>query len=164
MDNLQEFALIVVFCGVRVMNVTEIMASAVQILEPGESLVTAAGIMKEFDIGCVLVGSNGHLAGIVTDRDFVLRGIAVGNHVSDMTIAEVMTRDPMFCSVDDTVLQAARIMKDNQVRRLPVLNADRTVAGIVSLGDICTHAPHNVAGELIETVSTPEHHDLVETG
>lgn len=146
------------------MNVTQIMATAVHMLNPGESLVTAARSMREADIGCVLVGSNGHLAGIVTDRDIVLRGIAKGNHASDMTVAEVMTRDPMFCSVDDTVLQAARIMKDNQVRRLPVLNAERTVVGIVSLGDICTHAPQNVAGELIETISTPERHDLFEVG
>lgn len=144
------------------MKVTEIMSSAVQMVEPETDLVAAANLMRKFDIGSLLVGSNGCVAGIVTDRDMVLRGMATGNHVTDLTVAEVMTRDPMFCMVDDTVVQAARIMEDSQVRRLPVLNPDRSVAGIVSLGDICTHTPRNLAGELIEEVSKPAHHDLVE--
>lgn len=143
------------------MNVTEIMSSAVQMVDPETDVVTAARLMREFDIGCLLVGANGRVAGVVTDRDMVLRGMTTGNDVSDLTVAEVMTRDPMFCMVDDTVLQAARIMKDSQVRRLPVLNADRTVAGVVSLGDICIHSPRNVSGELIEEVSKPAHHELV---
>lgn len=144
------------------MSVTEIMSSAVQIVGPQTDLVTAARLMEEFDIGCLLVGSNRCVAGIVTDRDIVLRAVTTGNDICDATVAEVMTRDPMFCMIDDTVAQAARIMEDNQVRRLPVLNADRTVAGIVSLGDICTHASKDLAGELIEEVSRPAHHDLVE--
>lgn len=146
------------------MNVTEIMASAARMVKPDTDVVMAAKVMREFDIGCVLVGSDGHVAGIVTDRDLVLRGVTAGNHISDVTVAEVMTRDPVFCSIDDTVSQAARIMQENQVRRLPVLNPDRTLAGVVSLGDICTHAPHNLAGELIESVSTSAHHGLVEVG
>jgi len=144
------------------MNVQEIMASAVQMVEPDKDLVSAAGRMKQYDIGCVLVGYGDHLAGIVTDRDIVLRGVATGNGTNDITVSEVMTRDPAFCSVDDTVRQAAMIMEDNQVRRLPVLDAQRKVVGIVSLGDICTHAPHALSGELIESVSTPAHHDLAE--
>lgn len=145
------------------MNVTEIMASAVQMLEPDANLVQTAEVMKEFDIGCVLVGSAGRVAGIVTDRDIVLRAVAGGNHLSEMTVAEIMTRDPTFCSVDDTVQQAARIMADDQIRRLPVLNTDRTLAGILTLGDICTHTPHNLAGTLISEVSRPVHHELAET-
>lgn len=145
------------------MNVTEIMASAVQILAPEENVVEAARIMKQFDIGCVLVGSSDQVAGILTDRDIVLRGVASGKALSEMTLGEIMTRNPAFCSIDDTVQQAARIMEKHQVRRLPVLNTDRTLAGIVALGDICTHAPQNLAGELIEEVSSPVHHELAKT-
>ena len=145
------------------MNVTEIMAGSVQMLEPGEPLTSAARIMKEYDVGCVLVGCEGRVAGIVTDRDIVLRAVAGDNDIAELTLVEIMSRDPAFCSVDDTVLQAARIMIDNQVRRLPVLDGDRAVAGIVSLGDICTHAPPNLAGELIAEVSRPLHHELAET-
>lgn len=143
------------------MIVTEIMSSAARMVGPETDLLTAARLMKAYDIGCLLVGANRCVAGIVTDRDMVLRGMTTGNHVSDLTVAEVMTRDPMFCMLDDTVMQAARIMADNQVRRLPVLNADRSLAGIVSLGDICTHSPRNLAGELIEEVSKPLRHELV---
>lgn len=135
------------------MNVTKIMASAVQLLDPGENVMKAARVMKEFNIGCVLVGSEGHVAGIVTDRDIVLRGVAMEENISEITLAEVMTRDPMFCSVDDSIGQAARIMQYNHVRRLPVLAANRTVAGIVSLGDICRHVPANLAGEMFDTLS-----------
>lgn len=145
------------------MNVTEIMASAAQMLEPDESVVTAARIMKDFDIGCVLVGLEGRVAGIVTDRDIVLRGVANDGDIAEMTVAEIMSSDPMFCVVDDTVQQAARIMADDQIRRLPVLHVDRTLAGILSLGDICTHTPHNLAGALITEVSRPVHHELAET-
>ena len=80
-----------------------------------------------------------------------------------MSVAEIMTPDPMFCTVDDTVKQAAVIMEQNLIRRLPVLNPDRTLAGIVSLGNICCHAPANLAGELIEALSAPSGHCLAET-
>lgn len=145
------------------MNVKEIMASVVHMVQPEDDLATAAGMMKEFDIGCVVVGSEDGLVGIVTDRDLVIRGLAAGADAASMSVAEVMTRDPMFCSVDDTVRQAAMIMEHNQVRRLPVLDADRKVVGVVSLGDICTHAPMNLSAELIESVSKPAHHEIVET-
>lgn len=145
------------------MQVTEIMAGAVQIVEPDDDLATAARIMRDFDIGCLLVGSDSRVVGIVTDRDLVIRGLAAGPEAATTSVAEVMTRDPMFCSVNDTVRQAAMIMEHNQVRRLPVLNADRTMAGIVSLGDICTHSPRTLAGELIEEVSRPTHHELLES-
>jgi CBS domain-containing protein len=145
------------------MKVSEIMASAVQMLDPGENVMKAARVMKEFNIGCVLVGSEGHVAGIVTDRDIVLRGVAMEEDISEMTLAEIMTWDPMFCSVDDTIRQAARIMQDYQIRRLPVLAANRTVVGIVSLGDICSHVPANLAGELFDSLSGRTDHPSNET-
>lgn len=77
--------------------------------------------------------------------------------------SEVMTPKLVFCREDDTVKQAAAIMERKQVRRLPVLGFDRRLVGIVSTGDISTHAPHELAGELIEEVSRPEHRNLAET-
>ena len=99
----------------------------------------------------------GHAAGILTDRDLVVRGIASGIDPSTISVVEIMTRDPMFCSVDDSVRRAARSMQDSQVRRLPVLTHDRTVAGIVSLGDICNHSSSQVSGTLIQTLSQCPH-------
>ena len=126
------------------MKVAAVMSSPVQMVDPETDLVTAAGLMKEFNIGCLLVGSSGHLAGVVTDRDIVLRAVTSGNHYADITVAEVMTRDPMFCVADDDIVQAARIMQECHVRRLPVLGADRTVVGIVSWSDLCTNPPGNI--------------------
>ena len=137
------------------MKVAEVMVTAVKFLDACQTLESAARIMKRTDVGCVLVGSEGHAAGILTDRDVVIRGVATGEDISTITIAEIMTPDPMFCWIDDSIEQAIRIMQDNRVRRLPVLNDDRTVAGIVSISDISNHVSYQVTGELIDTLSSP---------
>ena len=142
------------------MKVNEIMANIVQIVGWEEPLQKIARIMREHDIGCVLVGSKDRVDGILTDRDICCRGLATGAPLDCMTAADVMTADPVTCRVDDTVNQAAFIMEKNQVRRLPVLDTDNHLVGIVSLGDISRHARHELAGELIEEVSKPVHRDL----
>ena len=142
------------------MMVSECMAGIVQMVRPEADLATAARVMKKFNIGCVLVGLEAHVVGIVTDRDLVTRGLCAGAEAATMSVAEVMTPDPMYCTPDDTVNQAATIMRHNLVRRLPVLNADRTLAGIVSVGDICRHIPSSMAGQLIEKLSRPRNHSL----
>jgi CBS domain-containing protein len=145
------------------MKVNEIMANIVQIVGWEDSLLMVARIMRDHDIGCVLVGSKDKVDGILTDRDIVCKGLAMGAPLDCMTAADVMTRDPVSCRLDDTVNQAAFIMEKNQVRRLPVLDDDNHLAGIVSLGDISRHTRHQLAGELIEEVSKPVHRDLAAT-
>ena len=142
------------------MKVSEIMASIVQNVGWEDSLTTVARIMKEHDIGCVTVGTSNKLDGILTDRDIVCRGLAIGAPLECMTAADVMTTDPVTCRVDDTINQAAFIMKKHRVRRLPVVDNDDRLAGIVSLGDISRHSRRQLAGELIEEVSKPAHRDL----
>ena len=142
------------------MKVNEVMANIVQIVGWEEPLQNVARIMRDHDIGCVLVGSKDKLDGILTDRDIVCRGLAIGAPLDCMTAADVMTPDPVSCRLDDTVNQAAFIMEKNQIRRLPVLNDDNQLAGIVSLGDVSRHTRHQLAGELIEEVSKPVHRDL----
>ncbi len=146
------------------MEVREIMANIVQIVGWEDSLESCAKIMRDYDIGCLVVGSKERLDGILTDRDIVSRGIASGKPLDQLTAADVMTPKPVTCRLDDTVNQAAFIMEKNQVRRLPVTDYDNSVVGIISLGDICTHAQVELAGELIEEVSKPEHRELAETG
>lgn len=137
------------------MNVTEVMMTSVKFLDAAQSVLAAARIMKKINVGCLLVGSRGHAVGIVTDRDIAIRAVASGDDISSVTIAEVMTPDPMFCWVSDSIEQAVRIMQDNRVRRLPVLNKDRTVAGIVSISDISNHVSYKVTGKLLDTLSSP---------
>ena len=145
------------------MKVSEIMANIVHSVGWEDSLTTIARIMKEHDIGCVTVGTEDKLDGIVTDRDIVCRGLAIGAPLDCMTAADVMTPEPVTCRVDDTVNQAAFIMEKHQVRRLPVMDDSNRLAGIVSLGDISRHSRRQLAGELIEKVSIPAHRDLAAT-
>ena len=145
------------------MKVSEIMANIVQTVGLEDSLTEVARIMKEHDIGCVLVGTREEPDGILTDRDIVVRGLASGAPLDIMTATDVMTLDPVTCRLDDTINQAAFIMEKHQVRRLPVMDDDNRLVGIVSLGDISRHSRHRLAGELIEEVSKPAHRDLTET-
>lgn len=142
------------------MKVSEIMANYVQKVGWEDSITTIARIMKDHDIGCVTVGTSDKLDGILTDRDIVCRGLAIGAPLDCMTAADVMTPDPVTCRVDDTINQAVFIMKKHRVRRLPVVDHEDHLVGIISLGDISIHSRHKVAGELIEEVSRPEHKDL----
>jgi len=145
------------------MQVSEIMANIVQNVGWEDSLTTVARIMKDHDIGCVTVGPSDKLDGILTDRDIVCRGLAIGAPLDCMTAADVMTPEPVTCRVDDTINQAAYIMEKHQVRRLPVMDNDNRLVGIVSLGDISRHGRRQLAGELIEEVSKPAHRDLTTT-
>ena len=144
------------------MKVSEIMASAVQTVDRQQSLQKVAEIMRDCDIGSVVVGSGDRLEGLVTDRDIVCRALAGDPNPGEISVADIMTPSPVWCRADDTVSQAAHIMEEKRVRRLPVLDYDDHLVGIVSLGDICTHAQHELAGELIEEVSRPGHRGLVE--
>jgi CBS domain-containing protein len=140
------------------MKVTEIMTHLVQTLEPKDTVKDAAALMREYDIGDVLICDNGHLKGIVTDRDIVIRALARSGNLENFAVGEIMTGNPVCCAVDDTVKQAATIMEEHQIRRLPVQDAAGRLAGIVSLGDIATHA-HNdhLSALLIEQVSQREY-------
>ena len=145
------------------MNVSEIMTSIVQTVDRKTPLENVAKIMRDYDIGCVVVGTENRLDGLITDRDIVCRAVASGEPLEGLTAGDLMTPKPVFCREDDTVKQAAAIMERNQVRRLPVLDFDHRLVGIVSTGDISTHATHELAGELIEEVSRPEHRNLAQT-
>lgn len=145
------------------MNVTEIMASVVHTVNPRDPVYRAARMMKDHDIGCLLVVEGDRLRGIVTDRDLVVRALHDPATLNHRTMADIMTARPVCCRADDTVNQAAVIMEQHQVRRLPVLDRDDRLCGIVTIGDICTHAPHEVSGTLIEEVSRPAHTLLAES-
>lgn len=145
------------------MNISEIMAHVVRNVAPADPVQKAARLMRDYDIGCVPVCEQGRLLGLLTDRDLAIRVLAQGELAGSVATAEVMTRDPVCCRIDDTVKQAAAIMERHHIRRLPVLDHQGRLAGIVSLGDISTHAPHELSGELIEQVSQREHSRLAET-
>src|ERR1051326_2571873 len=122
----------------RAMKVHEIMTTHARCVSSNNTLVDAARLMRELDVGALPVLDSDQLTGIVTDRGLVVRGVADGKDPSATAVNEVMSMGAIFVSADAPVEEAARIMEEKQIRRLPVLGRDRQLVGIVSLGDIAT--------------------------
>jgi CBS domain-containing protein len=118
------------------MQVREIMHSDVCIADPNMTIRDAARRMRADNIGALPVGENDRLIGIVTDRDIIMRGIANDCSPSDTLVREVMSEGICYCFEDDDVREAAQIMARHQVRRLPVLNRNKRLVGVVALADL----------------------------
>ena len=118
------------------MQIKEIMTSDPELIDPDASIRKAAKRMRDEDIGALPVGENDRLIGMVTDRDIAVRGVAEDRAPETTTVRDVMSEKVYYCFEDDDVEDAARCMAENQVRRLPILNRDKRLTGIVSLADI----------------------------
>jgi CBS domain-containing protein len=114
------------------------MTPDVRLVSPDESIIDAARMMADSDCGALPVSENDRLVGMITDRDIVVRALAQGKD-GDTRIRDVMSQDIKYCFEDDDVSDVARNMGDLQVRRLPVVNRDKRLTGILSLGDIAHH-------------------------
>jgi len=138
------------------MKVSEIMTSDFEMIDSTHSLTAAAQKMKSLNVGFLPVQEGTRLIGLITDRDIVVRALAEGLD-PDMTQAkDIISSELVFCYEDDSIEDAARLMEDNQVRRLIVCDRDRTPVGIVSLGDIAAKTgDERLAGEILERVSEP---------
>jgi CBS domain-containing protein len=117
------------------MQVSEAMTENVKIANPKQTIRDAARMMVEADIGILPVGENDRLVGMITDRDIIARAVAAGGG-PDTTIGKVMSREVKYCFADEDVADAAENMADLKVRRLPVLDRDKRLVGILSLADI----------------------------
>jgi CBS domain-containing protein len=112
------------------------MTQRVECIEPDATLQDAAKRMKALDIGALPVCSDDRLAGMLTDRDIAVRSVSAGHDTRADRVDQVMTPEVFYCFADQDVSAAARVMKERQIRRLPVLNRERRLVGIVSLGDL----------------------------
>jgi len=119
-----------------------------------ETLQAAARRMSEMDVGALPVLDGKAVAGMVTDRDITIRGVAAGMIPQESLVADVMTEEVRCCRADDSVEQVMAEMGDLQVRRLPVLDADDEIVGIVALGDIATRQSAHT-DETLREISTP---------
>jgi len=115
----------------------KIMHRDVQITGPKESLQNAAAMMKRLDAGVLPVGEHDKLVGMITDRDIAIRGIAEGKG-PDAKVHDVMSQQVKYCYDDEDVDHVAQNMAELQVRRLPVMNRDKHLVGIITLGDLAT--------------------------
>lgn len=136
------------------MKIEEILTPDPQCATPETTLTQAAQIMKQFDVGMLPVCDNDRLVGTITDRDIVIRAIAGGSDPATTTVAEAMTREMVYCFEDEDIVEAALLMERKQVRRLPVINRNKCLVGIVSLGDLAvrTHR-ERLMGEVLESIS-----------
>jgi CBS domain-containing protein len=118
------------------MKISEIMTRDPELVDPNMSIREAARRMKNEDIGALPIGENDRLIGMVTDRDIAIRAVAEDRSPSSTSVRDVMSEKIYYCFEDDDVEAAARCMAENRVRRLPILNRDKRLTGIVALADI----------------------------
>lgn len=133
------------------------MTAHAQCVAPDNTLVEAAGLMRELDVGALPVCEDERVAGMVTDRDIVLRGVADGRDANTATVRDVMSPGIIHVFADQSVEDAVRVMEEKQVRRLPVLDRSKRLVGIVSLGDIAICSNPAFSGIALKEVSlSPE--------
>ena len=142
-------------------RISEVMNPNVQIARPHETIHEAAKVMGQSDIGALPVAENDRLVGMITDRDIAIRAVAE-NKPPSTKVREVMTIDVKFCYDDETISQVALNMGDNQVRRLPVVNREMRLVGILALGDLATQGEKWSAVQALEGISKPNQQDTPE--
>lgn len=136
-------------------RIADIMTRHVEVIQRDDTIQHAAQRMRELDVGALPVSDGEALAGMVTDRDITVRGVADGMIPQEALVSDVMTEEVRWCSEDDTVEEVMEQMGDAQVRRLAVLDADRQVVGIVALGDLATKQPGHI-DEALREISAPD--------
>lgn len=136
------------------MRVSDCMTKDVEIANPEQSLREVAELMGRLDAGSMPVGDNDRLVGMITDRDIAVRGVALGKG-PDAKVRDVMSREVKYCFDDEDVEHVLDNMGDLQVRRLPVLNRDKRLVGIVSLGDLARNGEAAEAGVALSGISKP---------
>ncbi len=124
-------------------TVSEVMTRAVRSMRPTDTLVLAAQAMDELNVGVIPVCEGDKLLGVVTDRDIVVRGVAQSLDPGKATLAEVMSTNVRTAREDDDVDEVLITMGEDQIRRMPVVDAQDRLIGILSLGDIATKNPGN---------------------
>ncbi|RLK50608.1 CBS domain-containing protein [Alkalispirillum mobile] len=138
------------------MKVNEAMHRGVEWCAPDTPIMEIARLFREKDIGAIPIGENDRLVGMLTDRDIVCRGLAEGRDMASMTAGDVMTRDIVYCWEDDDIEDAVHLMEERRVRRVPVLNSDKRMTGMLSMGDISHAANPELCREFLGAVAA--HH------
>jgi len=138
------------------MIVKEAMHSGVSWVEPDTKLGEIARLMNDEDVGSVPVGEDDRLIGMVTDRDITCRGLTGSEDPRSLTARDVMSKGITYCIESEQIEDALRIMEQHKIRRLPVLNEDKRMVGMLSLGDIAQSVPQSLCGEVVRAVSA--HH------
>lgn len=138
------------------MKVRDAMHEGCEWVSPDTKVTEIAKRMRKNDIGAVPVGDNDKLVGMVTDRDICCKGVANGHDIELLTARDVMTTGIIFCRDSDELDDAAELMESRRIRRLPVIDKNKRMVGILSLGDISHAGSSKLTAELAKAVSA--HH------
>ena len=136
------------------MKVKEAMTRDVQVANPDETVQQAARMMASLDAGVLPVGDKDRLVGMITDRDIAIRGVAEGKG-PNAKVREVMTEEVKYCFDDQDIEEVTRNMGDIQVRRLPVVNRDKRLVGILSLCDVAAKQDGAATAQALNRISRP---------
>lgn len=147
------------------MQVNEAMTNDVKIASPNQTIRDAARLMAEIDAGVLPVGEKDRLVGMITDRDIAIRAVAADKG-PQTPIRDIMSKEVLYCFEDDDVDDVVQNMADIKVRRLPVLNHEKRLVGILSLGDIALSDGAGTAGSALCGISEPssEHSQSIDGG
>jgi len=140
-------------------QIRELMTRGVRTMAPKDSLIFAAQAMEELDVGVLPVCDGERLVGVVTDRDIAVRGVAQGLVADTTTIDQVMSEEVRWCYEDDALDAALRKMGEVQLRRLPIVDRDKRLVGILSLGDVAAKGEAAMSGEPLGKISSPAEPD-----
>lgn len=137
------------------MLVKEAMTADAAWIDSGRTIREAAQLMRNLDIGCMPVTEGERAVGLITDRDIACRVVAAGRDPDTVKVSAVMTEKAVCCTADQTIDEAAELMEANGVRRLPVLDEDGRIVGLISVDDIARHADYERTGQLMHFLCVP---------
>ena len=136
------------------MKVCDAMSRDVQVASPKQSIRDAAKVMAKIDAGVLPVGENDRLVGVITDRDIAIRAVAEGK-APTTKVGDVMSHEVLYCFDDQDLEDIAQNMAEMKVRRMPVVNRDKRLVGIISLGDVARREDSRTTGQTISEISEP---------
>ena len=136
------------------MKIRDVMSKDVQVARPNDTIQEVAARMAAGDFGFIPVADGENLVGAVTDRDIAVRAVATGA-APTARVVEFLSRDALVVRADDDLKVALDLMSARRVRRLPVVDKDGRLVGVVSLGDLSTRVKEKYAGEALEEISRP---------
>jgi len=138
------------------MKSRELMHEGIEMMPPETPLAKLAQKMRDMDIGAIPVGTKDSIKGIVTDRDITIRAVANGKDIGKLTAADVMTKGAVCCRDDEKVSDVLDMMEKRKIRRIPVMDEDQRLVGMISLGDISHAVSGRMTAEIMRAVSA--HH------
>lgn len=139
------------------MQIKDVMSQEVELIDPTAAITDAARVMRDSDVGVLPVGEGDQLIGVVTDRDIVVRALANSRNPDDTPVREAMSDQVLYCFEDQSVEEVSKNMGEQQIRRLPVVNRDKRLVGIVTLGDLSAGGATREAGSALGLISESAH-------